>query len=120
MSIKNAVKKKLNSGSRIDAEVLYEKIRDYKYVSFDIFDTLVKRNVEEPTDIFSIMEKTVGLGFKTKRIEAEKRARSELGKTEVETDSEIWSWKLNFNLSFQILLWLKSIRNVLKQAKLCL
>ena len=91
MSIKNAVKKKLNSGSRIDAEALYEKIRGYSYVSFDIFDTLVKRNVEEPTDIFSIIEKTVGSGFKGKRIEAEKRARSELGKTEV-TIEDIYSF----------------------------
>ena len=91
MSIKNAVKKKLNSGSRIDAEALYKKIRDYNYVSFDIFDTLVKRNVEEPTDIYSIMEKFVGSGFRTKRIEAEKRARSELGKTEV-TIEDIYSY----------------------------
>ena len=91
MSIKNAIKKKLNSGSRIDAEVLYEKIRDYNNVSFDIFDTLVKRNVEDPTDIFSIMEKTVGADFRNKRIQAERRARAESGKTEVSIE-DIYSY----------------------------
>ena len=91
MDIKGIILRRMNSGSRIDAEALYEKIRDYNYVSFDIFDTLVKRNIEVPADIFSIMENTVGSGFKAKRIEAEKRARSELGKTEV-TIEDIYSF----------------------------
>ena len=32
---------------------IIEKIQKYKYISFDIFDTLIKRNVEKPSDIFS-------------------------------------------------------------------
>ena len=91
MSIKKAVRKKLNSGKPIDADALYESIKDFAYISFDIFDTLVKRNVEEPTDIFSIMEKTLGSNFKEKRIEAERLARAEFGKTEV-TIEDIYSY----------------------------
>ncbi|MBQ8306758.1 MAG: hypothetical protein IJX90_11150 [Blautia sp.] len=90
-TVKKAIKKKLNSGKPIEAETLYESIKDYDYISFDIFDTLVKRNVEEPTDIFSIMVKTVGENFREKRIQAEKRARAELGKVEV-TIEDIYSY----------------------------
>lgn len=86
MSIKSVLKKKLNSGDRINSEILYKSIQDFKYVSFDLFDTLVKRNVAEPSDIFSIMEMTVGKGFRKKRMEAEKKARAELGKTEITMD----------------------------------
>lgn len=32
------------------------KIDKYKYISFDIFDTLIYRNVAKPTGIFSITE----------------------------------------------------------------
>ena len=32
---------------------IIKKIEKYKYISFDIFDTLIKRNVEKPSDIFS-------------------------------------------------------------------
>lgn len=48
----------------------------YDVVSFDIFDTLLKRNVLHPTDIFSIMEKKVSdtvPNFKRHRIDAERK-----------------------------------------------
>ena len=77
------MKKSLNSGSRIDSDELYKKIERYDFVSFDIFDTLVKRNVAEPADIFGIMERSVGGDFKLKRIKAEKKARIELGRPEI-------------------------------------
>ena len=32
-------------------------IKKYKYVSFDVFDTLVYRNVNKPEMIFSLVEK---------------------------------------------------------------
>ena len=91
MNIKHAVKKKLNSGSRMDSDELYRRIKNYDYVSFDIFDTLVKRNVEEPTDIFSIMEKKVGGDFKNKRIVAERKARARSDEKEILID-EIYSF----------------------------
>ena len=57
--------------------------KKYEYVSFDIFDTLIKRNVDSPTDVFSIVEILFNKrhskkiqDFKGKRIEAERNARS--------------------------------------------
>lgn len=36
---------------------MYEKkLEKYEYISFDIFDTLIKRNISNPTDIFTIVE----------------------------------------------------------------
>ncbi len=47
-----------------------------KVVSFDVFDTLIVRDVNRPTDVFRIMEETLGIpGFYEKRIEAEQAAR---------------------------------------------
>ena len=83
MSIKATVNKSLNRGKRIDADALFQIIKDYDYISFDIFDTLVKRNVENPVDIFSIIELQEGKEFKSMRIEAEVRARRELEKKEI-------------------------------------
>lgn len=34
-----------------------KQLEKYDYISFDIFDTLIKRNIEKPTDIFKIVEK---------------------------------------------------------------
>lgn len=75
MSFKSTIKKKLYSGSSINADELYLKVEPYKYVSFDIFDTLVKRNVENPTDVFKLMEYKAGNGFADRRIKAENRLR---------------------------------------------
>ena len=39
-------------------------IDHYEYVSFDLFDTLLKRNVENPNQIYQILEEKIGLnGF---------------------------------------------------------
>lgn len=49
-----------------------DEIKNYDYVSFDIFDTLIKRNVYIPSDIFDIIERKTKInGFKEKRIKAE-------------------------------------------------
>lgn len=57
---------------------LFEKIilNKYDIIFFDIFDTLIERDVLEPTDIFEIVGKKMNHNnFKEERIEAEKRAR---------------------------------------------
>ena len=62
---------------------------DYKAVSFDIFDTLLKRNVHEPKDVFLLLEKQYQQKFEcvTKigrlRREAEKRAVRRTGHRDV-------------------------------------
>lgn len=63
---------------------IYEKIEKYDYVSFDIFDTLIKRNVLEPEYVFDIIEKKSGCkDFKVKRIEAQKKAKLNTNNEEI-------------------------------------
>jgi len=52
-------------------------IKKHRVISFDIFDTLLERNVDTPTDIFEIVGKKNGLqaSFKEDRVVAEKKAR---------------------------------------------
>lgn len=49
--------------------------RRYGYISFDIFDTLIKRNVAKPTDIFYLLEEKTGIiGFADQRMKAQIQA----------------------------------------------
>lgn len=41
----------------VDADRILNEIKNYDIVSFDIFDTLLKRNVKEPTGVFHIWRK---------------------------------------------------------------
>lgn len=63
-------------------------------VSFDLFDTLLKRRVLSPTDLFTLLEKEVIkslklndlINFKEIRIEAEKRCRLKRTKEDISID----------------------------------
>lgn len=56
-------------------------------ISFDIFDTLLKRNVPDPNQIFNIVEKKSGVfGFAKKRIEAAQSAKCNAVNGEVTYD----------------------------------
>ena len=66
----------------IDISLLKRKVEDYPYVAFDIFDTLIKRDVKRPSDVFVLVQRKFeqetkfDLGdFRIKRIDAEKNAR---------------------------------------------
>lgn len=66
---------------------LINKIENVKYVSFDIFDTLLVRPYVRPTDMFLHMEKAFNIsGFCQARIDAEKKARRFSNKVEVTLD----------------------------------
>ena len=67
-----------------------KKIKEADIVSFDIFDTLIKRNMKRPIDIFPLVEhefnKQYGGGlvnFQKKRIEAEYIARKSTKSEEI-------------------------------------
>lgn len=69
---------------------IYKKIEKYDYVSFDIFDTLIKRKTSEPEDVFDIVEKKSNIqNFKKKRIEAQKKALLNTDREEI-TIKEIY------------------------------
>lgn len=107
MKVVRHLKTKLNTKSSIDSASIIKQIEEYDVVSFDIFDTLLKRNVNKPTDVFRYMEKKYNKeGFFHERIEAEKRARAktkaevtlkdiyeempyDFSKEELETESEL-------------------------------
>lgn len=64
------------------------KIADnYDYITFDIFDTLIKRDVPTPTDIFKIIQEKYQLpNFYRDRINAENIARINSNKKEINLD----------------------------------
>ncbi|MGL5881617.1 MAG: HAD family hydrolase, partial [Xenococcaceae cyanobacterium] len=88
---------------------LANAIDNATYVSFDIFDTAVLRNVLVPVDVFTLVEKQYSsdngdylADYQSKRIEAERRARKKLWQerqiSEVSLDEiftrlgEDWGW----------------------------
>lgn len=84
MKIVNKIKHTLNTGKPIDSQKFFLSFQDYKVVSFDVFDTLLKRNVSKPTDVFGYIEQKFGIeNFKQKRIEAERIARSQSFDSEI-------------------------------------
>lgn len=91
MHARGKLRRAFHSGHSVNSDRLVETLSGFEYISFDIFDTLVKRNVSEPEDVFRIIESLTGDGFAGKRLEAEKQARSRLGKTEI-TLADIYSF----------------------------
>ena len=64
-----------------------ERIREYEYVSFDVFDTLIKRNVQRPEDVYLITESIFNrrhpeqiVSFAKQRYDAEYALWNEQGK----------------------------------------
>lgn len=64
-------------------QILFEKCKNFKYVSFDIFDTLLFRKVSDYKDIFDLVELSYNYDFNSniydyreKRINAEIKARN--------------------------------------------
>jgi len=91
MKILQQVRDKLNTASSIDVASIINQIEKYDIVSFDIFDTLLKRNVKKPTDVYEYIEKKSNkTGFCEQRIAAEKRARAKKNGVEV-TLSDIYA-----------------------------
>lgn len=77
--IKQYLKKQRNTGLTPEIDELIEIIKTKEVVSFDIFDTLLKRNVNDPSDVFDIVQKKLGdtvNNFTKNRILAEKQART--------------------------------------------
>lgn len=91
MGFLGVIKDRLNTGKTIDADKIISSIKDFDVVSFDIFDTLLKRDVKKPSDVFEIIEKKLAIpGFANKRIYAEKIAREKKGEEEI-TISDIYA-----------------------------
>lgn len=91
------IKETINGFPKLSTAKLIDIVKEYDIVSFDIFDTLIKRDVYKEYDVFDLVEKkynsTYGdniLNFKDIRIEAEKNARKISNKEEISL-SEIYA-----------------------------
>ena len=75
----NIQKSIFNSSFSNNIENIKKKCKKYKYISFDVFDTLIKRNVSNPYDIFELMnydaEKMGISNFNEIRLNAEAKIR---------------------------------------------
>ena len=71
---------------------LKKLIESNEVISFDIFDTLIKRNIKRPTDVFELIEviynngKKNKISFKNDRILAERKARLKSSKEDITLD----------------------------------
>ena len=70
---------------------IIQEIKNYQFVSFDLFDTLIKRDVANPSDVFQIIENRGYPGFKEERIASESKARQLSSRGEV-TLKEIYDF----------------------------
>lgn len=74
-----------------------KRVKKYDIVTFDIFDTLLKRDVLQPVDVFELVQKIyknrfqTDINFSSIRIEAEKKARENSKYGEVTLD-EIYEY----------------------------
>lgn len=88
-------------------DLYMNRINQFQYISFDMFDTLVKRDCSRPVEVFSYIEDEINrkLHRKTKfcsaRIEAEKIARKKSHSEEVTLD-EIYHY-LDLGISDKLL-----------------
>ena len=74
-------------------------VSNKEIICFDLFDTLLLRNVNKPHDVFTIIEKRLGdkyPNFKENRINAEKKARQSSEYEEI-TLEEIYSYYPNIS-----------------------
>lgn len=78
------IRKLVDNWASCSGDTIYKIVDNAEYVSFDIFDTLLKRDVQEPQDIFYIVERKTGRkGFAIERINAEIKAREDSQKSEI-------------------------------------
>lgn len=84
MGIKNKIKDSIKYYPRFNSEKLKRKIDKYEYISFDIFDTLIQRDVYSPRDVFKLMEIEINnKSFHIDRIKAEQIAREQATSEEI-------------------------------------
>ena len=87
------IKKSKEEFQPLNKKKFIRKIKKYKVISFDMFDTLISRTIYEPDDLFLILsEKIEDKDFLKKRKEAEKHAREKL-KKDVNLDEIYASYK---------------------------
>lgn len=90
---------------------IINKLKSKRFVSFDIFDTLIKRNVSKPTDVFDIVEKYYNFynpkkikNFRVNRINAEKKCRLSNSEEEITLDDIYKELSKNYDIDIMELM----------------
>lgn len=84
MKLRTKLHKELANYNRLNKKVILNDAKAKKIISFDIFDTLLKRSVKDPTDVFRLIEINENIpNFSQRRIHAEKLARQKVDFNEV-------------------------------------
>ena len=99
-------------------------INEAKIVSFDIFDTLILRNVIFPEDVFDVVERRyrhdygmLGFSYREERLGAESEARKNMSGSDEITLDEIYDiLRVNVNLSNETIEKLKELEIDLEMA----
>ena len=110
--LKEQIQKIIYNSVALKEEKILRKIQQKNIISFDVFDTLIKRDVAAPEDVFKIVqhrlrEKGSPINdYCRVRVDAEKRARQVNPKREV-TLSEIYSYTGYTAGAQQELMWLE-------------
>ena len=93
---------------------LYNKCEKFNIISFDIFDTLLKRDVMSPSDVFKIVEIDFDKKFNKKSDFAKKRQEAEeLARKNSKYD------EISFDEVYDFLTFSKDEKRLLKQLELC-
>lgn len=112
-TLKRKIKNALDDMGVQYYESIVKRISKKEYVSFDIFDTLIKRDVKKPTDVFSIIEHNYEIyDFYKRRIEAEKIARKGKVDTTIDEIYDIYN-ELYLNNIDEV----ENIKNIEKQVE---
>lgn len=108
-----------------DQNRIIKKIKEYPIISFDVFDTLLKRNVLQPKIIFDILEREgerkfgcIIRGFAVNRVKAELEARNKSVHEEV-TIAEIYDQLQPF-YTLKVRQWLLSKENEIEYRLCCI
>jgi len=105
MKHKKILRTLINNFIIYDINSIKDRIKNFDFVSFDIFDTLIKRDVVNIDDVFSIIEKKYNnlyindliYDFKNKRINSEKKALKNNPDLEEITINDIYNSMSDFN-----------------------
>lgn len=113
--LKSIIRELLRKYPIYTSKEIIAKISRFSVVSFDIFDTLVNRNVVSPQDVFALAakkcfdESSEIHEFQIARIEAEHKARKELSNTEEVSLDKIYEY---LDKKFE------KVKELLKQAEI--
>lgn len=85
-----------------ELQQLKKLIDGYNYISFDLFDTLIKRDCYKPTELFAFVEQKINQKFGFQSYFASKREEAEVSARNKSSDEEVTLEEIYAELSLEI------------------